>query len=346
MKTFRIPVLVLSMSLAFGLTACSGSVDTLAASNLSGEQLQASSATSFALSGAQAGVGEGAGRPGGRGGQGKGGFGKGGPGGPGGDVLMGLLHSADLNLTEAQQAVLQALQTEFQSAQPKPEAPDEATRTAQQDAFKQAFLADTLTVDILKAQRSVRPEPDTNALASHLVAVSKVLTTEQKATLKTAVAEREANRPDAAARPERPVADTSRPDPLVEALGLSESQATQLAALREANRPTAPSETDMSAKKTQHQALVAELLKDSPDVATVQTLLAAARPADAKGDTHLTELVQIHDLLTAEQRQKFVDLKGSGPLGGKGHGGGMGGGRPPMGGLGGPGSRDLETAIL
>ena len=52
---------------------------------------------------------------------------------------MGLFHSAHLNLTEAQQTALQTLQSEFQSAQPKPEAPDEATRTAQQETFKQVF---------------------------------------------------------------------------------------------------------------------------------------------------------------------------------------------------------------
>ena len=53
MKTLRFPVLVLSMSLAFGLTACSGSVDTLAASNLGNEQLQTSSSV-FTLNGTTA----------------------------------------------------------------------------------------------------------------------------------------------------------------------------------------------------------------------------------------------------------------------------------------------------
>jgi Spy/CpxP family protein refolding chaperone len=348
MKTLRFPVLVLSMSLAFGLTACSGSVDTLAASNLGNEQLQASSSV-FTLNGTTAPDALAEGGRGGRGGPGKGHMGKGGPGGAGGPVLMGLFHSAHLNLTEAQQTALQTLQSEFQSAQPKPEAPDEATRTAQQEAFKQAFLNATLTVDVLKALQPTRSEPDTAALAAHWVAVSKVFTAEQKATLAAEVAEREANRPAAADRPERPASDAARPDPLVDALGLSEAQATQLAALRAANRPTAPSDADLTAKQAQHQALVAELLKDSPNVATVQSLLASARPAEAKADGRLTELVQIHDLLTAEQRQKFVDLQAQGPLAGKGHPGGGGMGRPPhdLGNFGGaPAPRDMETAIL
>ena len=343
MKTLRFPVLVLSMSLAFGLTACGGGVDTLAASQLGNEQLQARSSL-FTLNGTASSDVLAEGRRGGRGG--KGAMGK---GGPGGGMLMGLFHSAQVTLSDDQKTALQALHSEFQSAQPKPEAPDEATRTAQQDAFKQVFLSDTLTVDTLKALHPELPEPDTSALAAHWVAVSQVFTAEQKATLAAEVAEREAHRPAAVDRPERPASDAARPDPLVDALGLSEAQATQWAALRAANRPTAPSDADLTAKQAQHQALVAELLKDSPNVATVQSLLARARPAEAKADGRLTELVQIHDLLTAEQRQKFVDLQAQGPLAGKGHPGGGGMGRPPrdLGNFGGgPAPRDMETAIL
>ncbi len=240
----------------------------------------------------------------GRGGHGEAGF------GPAG---FGFL-SADLNLTDAQKTEIQSILEAAKADRPEPPAagerptpPDASAIEAVQDKIKTAFLSESFDAAALHAEmESLHPAPvepaDHSALtlarAQQTLDIWNVLTAEQQATVAskaaeqaTAIAEREANRPEVA---DKGAAHLTQ---LTEKLSLTEAQQSALSAAFEANRPAAPAKPDP-------QALITLLSSGS---ATAEAIAALHKHPEKVDQNPLSPLAALHSVLSAEQRQVFVD---------------------------------------
>lgn len=266
-------------------------------------------------------------------------------GGRGGHGEFGFL-SADLNLTDAQKTEIQSIMEAAKADRPevdattRPTPPDASAVQAVQDKINAAFLSESFDAEALHTEMEslhpARPEPadrSTLALAraQQTLDIWNVLTAEQQATVAskaaeqaTAIAEREANRPEFA---DKGAAHLSQ---LTEKLSLTEAQQTALSAAFEANRPAAPERPDP-------QALITLLSSGS---ATAEAIAALHTPPEKVDHNPLTQLATLHSVLTAEQRQLFVDSgllkagRGPGLADGPMHQGGFKQGGPGQGGFG------------
>lgn len=242
---------------------------------------------------------------------------------------------AELDLSDEQMAALKDLRESNKPDQATP--PDEAQRAEVKTLIETAFVSDNFDAAALEAQLAEYQPQKGDRLtqqAEIMVASWNILTEEQKSTLKTKQAERQAQFAEMAdklssiERPERPeIANVKGNNRMAEILSLSDEQVTALEALK-GERPERPDPTTMKAQVQATQtAIQAELDKDSPSVAAIVAILEANRPEQqASPVAHLAEL---HSILTAEQRQAFVDA---------GLAGNQGPQHEPSGGFGRPGA--------
>lgn len=304
---FKASLVLLSVSL---LSAC-GSPSTVTLTDTSGNP-------TFSSAGTEAGNVQAMKGKGGKGGhEGKGGL-KGGFG-----------QFAGVTLTEEQKTALAALR-------PAQEQKDSATMKTQmeaaQKALKDAFLADSINRDDLKAKlTALRPaEPNFAQQADIMIKSYNILTAEQKATLETKKQEMQAKFDQMKSQTSANVAQKPAPadrssamiDKLATTLGLTDAQKTSL---KEALTPPVDT-TDRATREAEMKAN-----RDAVDAAvkagdvTKLTELLSAHKKDDHLDKHIDTIVKVHDILNADQRAKIVDQLPILGLGGRGGHGGHGG---------------------
>lgn len=199
-----------------------------------------------------------------------------GPQGAGPNAGLGLGFAfgsfSELNLTDAQKAEIQSIMEAAKANQPKrptaaerPAAPDAAAAQAAQAKISAAFLSDSFDATALHAElESLRPQGDNKrpdpavmelARAQQTLDIWNVLSAEQKATVSTKaaefaskMAEMEANRPAAPAKPD--------PQALITLLNSGSATAESIAALH--TRPAKVDHNPLTALETLHSALTAE----------------------------------------------------------------------------------------
>ncbi len=251
-----------------------------------------------------------------------------------GEFKVGFGQFAGITLTAEQKTALEALR-------PQVAQQDKSTMKANMEAatkaLKDAFLADTINRDDLKAKlTALHPaKPDDSARAENMIKAYNILTSEQKATLETKKAEMQAKAEAMKAEIDAKIgAGTAKVKPdnsamfdkLATDLALTDAQKTSL---KEALTPPVKVEADrtaeQAARKAQHDAVDSAI--KAGDVAKLKELLASEKKPDMI-ENILDRIVKIHDILNADQRAKIVDKVPFLGFGG-GHGrpqGGKGGG--------------------
>lgn len=308
---FKASLVLLSVTL--GLSACGNSPSTVSLESTDASATFASAGRN--LAGFQGGKGMKGGDH-----KGKGGFGQ----------------FPGIELTAEQKTALEALR-------PAPEQKDPATMKTQmeaaQKAVKDAFLADSINKDDLKAKLAsfTPPAPDFAKQADIMVKSYNILTAEQKATLETKEKEMQAKAEEMKAQIDAKIASgqvkapfdkTNKTNPMFDKLGTDLGlTAEQKTALQAAFAPPADASADKAARHEQMKAnrdAINAAVK-AGDVTKLTELLSANKPVDHL-DRHVDTIVKVHGILNAEQRAKIADkLPMLGFGGGKGGHGGPGG---------------------
>lgn len=344
MKNFVKASLVL-LSATLGLSAC-GSPSTVSLENNNGNASFTAAADSTTAN-----ANGKAGKPG-----------KGFKGGKEGKGGLGFGQFPGVELTAEQKTALAALRPQQEAKDP---ATMKANMEAAQKALKDAFLADSINKDDLKAKLAAfePPAPDFAKQADTMIKAYNILTAEQKATLETKEAEMQAKAEQMKADIEAKIAagTIKKPEARTDVakkggdivdkfgtdLGLTDAQKASLKEALTPAQPTQVSDADRQAQHDKMKQIHADInaAVKAGDVAKLTELLSAQKRPDNHTDAQVDKIVKIHDILTAEQRSKVVDKlplfgHGFGPGGFGGHGGpgGFGGrGGDKMGGHGGPG---------
>lgn len=230
---------------------------------------------------------------------------------------------AGITLTEEQKTALAALRPTEDQKDPT------AMKTqmeAAQKAIKDAFLADSINRDDLKAKlNALHPaEPDFAKQADLMIKSYNILTAEQKATLEAKQQEMQAkfdqlkanvdsNKPQKVTPTDR---SSGMVDKLATVISLTDAQKTSL---KEAFAPPADTATDRATREAEMKAnkdAINAAVK-AGDTAKLTELLSANKK-NSHLDKQIDTIVKVHGILNADQRAKIIDQLPLFGFGGKG----------------------------